>query len=154
MTLTTGTLYLGSGGLATTVIRYEILGSNGAYDLSDAITAKGSGNSMRDFAGYTHASPPSAPTKCNTTQSGFIISAIWFDTSGDEDGFIVEWNLDGAGFGETQYENANVTTADYPNFCEEGVTYAVRVASWEGTYANASAWCTDTTPVTGNSNCQ
>jgi len=57
MTLTTGTLRLATAGTPTTVIRYEILGAYGGYKLSDAIAAKTgtTANSMRDFAGYTHA---------------------------------------------------------------------------------------------------
>lgn len=56
MTLTTGTLRLGTAGSPTTVIRYEILGAYGSYKITTADIATGQGNNMRAYAGYSHAS--------------------------------------------------------------------------------------------------
>jgi len=108
-------------------------------------------HSMSEWHGYTHATIPTAPTKCNTANHAFGIQATWFDTSSNETNFDIEWSEDGGAFGSPHSVGAGVTSAFYPDECFEGSTYACRVKSRNA--AGSSAWCTDTSPVTAGVNC-
>lgn len=108
-------------------------------------------HSMSEWWGYSHASPPSAPTKCNTNNGTFGITAIWFDTSSDETGFDIEWSVNSGAFGNAQTVGANVTTVNYSGTCFYQSTYACRVRAYNA--SGDSAWCTDGSPVTAGLQC-
>lgn len=157
MTLTTGTLVL-KGLASNDSIALEVLGSSaGVISLvtlsnSASPTVGSLPTGMRDFAGHTQGGGiPSAPAKCNTANGAFFIEGSWFDTSTNEDGFDVEWSVNGGAFGNAHTVGAGVTTAIFPGTCFLGATYAIRVRAYNG--SGDSAWCTDTTPVTGGFQC-
>lgn len=156
MTITTGTIEL-KGTTNTSSIAFEVEGSvTGTISLvtmsNNASPTVGSlPTGMRDFAGHTQGSIPSAPGKVNTLQDFIGIYASWFDTSSDETGFKIQWSINGGGFTNEQTVGANVTSVYFSLQCVAGDTYACRVKSYNG--AGDSAWTTDLSAVLADDRC-
>jgi len=136
MTLGTGTLYLGPSttGGTTANIRYEILGSYGAYNLSTAITAEGgSFNSMRDFAGYTHAVPVQ-PTKCVIENNGII--ELKFFCNAANDGCKVRWRKNSGTW--TSY---TIGTSPFAmEFCTSSTYYEAEAIGYIGGLSSSACY--------------
>ncbi len=137
---------------ATRCVRYEILGGYGVTSLSAMLSAasKPATGSLNDFYGYSAETIPSAPSGVNTVMD-FVIKANWTDESGDEDGFRIQWSIDGGPYGNTHTVAANSVTATFPGNCVEGNNYRCRVQSYNG--AGNSSYIVSSNQATGDGNC-
>lgn len=135
-------------------IELEVEGNtSGTITISSLRTQSGFSSPVRisDWYGYSASSIPNAPTKINSSNGAFWIECIWFCSCDNEDGFDIEWSINGGGWGNAGTTGPNVTTKIFPGTCFEGSTYAARVRSFNG--AGDSAWNTETTPVTAGGQC-
>jgi hypothetical protein len=155
MTITTGTIFL-KGTTNSSSIKYEITGNASGTaslrDMSDFAdpTVGSLPTGMRDFAGHTQGSAPSAPAKCSTIQESFLgMRCFWFDTSSNETGFKIQWSINGGGYGDEQTVGAGVTEV-YRN-CTQGDSYRGRVKSYNG--SGDSSWCTSGVAPVGDFDC-
>lgn len=84
----------------TRCIRYEILGSYGAYSLSQANAATGQGLAISDYYSYTFDATPADPSNFlavyNVTKNW--INLTWDDNSSNEDNFRIEVSHNGGGY--------------------------------------------------------
>lgn len=155
MTLTTGTLYLkGDGQSSSASIENEIEGTRsgnfalkaGAIDNADDLF---SGDSMRDFAGYTHN--PDPPTNAAGTQTNLDCNPLdcrwtWTNPTGtprSPDGYRCEYQVN---TGSWNFEG-NDTASPFNGFIQSAEvvdfdTVNVRVRSYYNT-GGTSAFSTD-----------
>lgn len=160
MTLTTGTLYLkGVGQVSTASIENEIEGTRsgtfrlktGAIDQADDAF---SGNSMRDFSGYSHT--PDPPTSISSSQTNldcnpldFLVS--WSAPTGTPrtpDGYRIEYRTTTTS--PTWYFSGNDTASPYNGTIPstnvtDFDTVDIRVRSYYST-GGTSLYAQDTTP--------
>ncbi len=147
-----------SGQITFTQINEELQNSTAAQADMDTMTGEAIGDATitnepdntADWYGYTHAFIPTAPGDVTTIMDS-VISCEWSDDSSNEDGFRIQWSINGGGYGNTHTVGAGVQTATLPIPCVQFTTYRARVQSFNGT--GNSAYVVSANEATGDGSC-